>query len=92
MSSGTYFRSNSYYTIEELCGTDNACAAKYGFTWGNHLADDVNTVERIVIPAKNLAEGLYVVGIRARSIVETESQAYGLAAAGAGVVLRDMAR
>lgn len=87
-----YFRSNSYNTLRSMCDDDEACANKYEFTFNNHLADYMNPVERISIPSSDLDQGYYVVGVRARTLTESDSQTYGIAAAGGGLVLHDMAR
>lgn len=91
VSTRTYFRSNSYHTMAALCVDDEDCAQKYDFTFWTNLADYMNPVERIVVASEDLEEGYYVVGVRARSITESDTQAYGLAAAGAGLQLYDMA-
>lgn len=87
-----YFRSNSYNTLRSMCDDDEACANKYEFTFNNHLADYMNPVERISIPSSDLESGYYVIGVRARTLTESDSQTYGLAAAGGGLVLHDMAK
>lgn len=90
MSTREYYRSNCHDTIMELCDVDEACANKYEFTYRTSLADYMNSVERIKISSENLKEGYYVIGIRARSLTESDTQAYGLAVAGGGAVLQDM--
>eukprot|EP00752_Nemacystus_decipiens_P012771 g11310.t1 len=85
-----YFRSNHYATMLAMCGDDEACAQKYEFTFDNDLADNMNPVERISISSAELAVGYYVVGVRAHTLTESETQAYGLAAAGGGLALHDM--
>lgn len=87
-----YFRSNSYDTLVAMCNEDEECADKYEFTFKNSLADYMNTVERIHISSADLDEGYYVIGVRARTLTESDTQTYGIAAAGAGLVLHDMAR
>lgn len=85
-----YFRPNHYATILAMCGDDEACAQKYEFTFQNDLADYMNPVERISISSSELEVGYYVVGVRAHTLTESDTQAYGVAAAGGGLVLHDM--
>ncbi len=87
-----FFRANHYSTILAMCDDhDESCAEKYEFTFQNSLADHMNPVERVYVPASELEEGDYVVGVRARTLTESDNtQAYGLAAAGGGLVLQDM--
>eukprot|EP00903_Cladosiphon_okamuranus_P005711 g5671.t1 len=85
-----YFRANHYATILAMCGEDEACVEKYEFTFQNDLADHMNPVERISISSSELEVGYYVVGVHARTLTESNTQAYGLAAAGGGLVLHDM--
>lgn len=90
VTSRTYYRSNYFSTLVALCGTDEDCVNKYEFTYGNNLADYMNTVERIVVPSEELEEGFYVVCVRARVLTEADSQSYGLAVTGGGLQLHDM--
>lgn len=85
-----YFRANHYDTILAMCGNNEACAQKYEFTFANNLADYMNPVERVYISSAELEVGYYVAGVRARTLTESETQAYGLAAAGGGLELHDM--
>lgn len=85
-----YFRPNHYDTILAMCGSDEACAQKYEFTFENDLADFMNPVERVSIPRSELEDGYYIIGVSARTLTESDTQAYGLAAAGGGLVLHDM--
>ncbi|CAM9147823.1 unnamed protein product, partial [Ectocarpus sp. 8 AP-2014] len=52
----------------------------------------MNPVERVTVPSSDLEEGYYVVGVRARTLTESDVQAYGLAAAGGGLVLHGMSK
>ena len=90
VDTGAYFRSNSYSTIEALCEEDDDCADKYGFTYATKLADHMNPVERTVVSAEDLEEGYYILAVRARTLTESDTQAYGLAASGGGLELRDL--
>lgn len=85
------FRSNHYATFLAMCGGDELCAQKYEFTFDNNLADDMNPVERVSIQSPDLQVGYYVIGVGARSLTESDTQAYGLAAAGGGLSLHDLA-
>ena len=85
-----YFRANHYATMLAMCGDDEECAQKYEFTFENNLADYINPVERVSISSDELEVGYYVVGVRARTLTESDTQAYGLAAAGGDLLLHDM--
>lgn len=88
-----YYRSNHHDTIATMCGTDESCAEKYEFTFENSLADYMNPVERVAVPSTDLEEGYHVVGVRARTLTESDDvQAYGLAAAGGDLVLHGMSK
>ncbi|CAM9356120.1 unnamed protein product, partial [Ectocarpus sp. 8 AP-2014] len=87
-----YYRSNHHDTIATMCGADESCAEKYEFTYENGLADYMNPVERVTVPSSDLEEGYHVVGVRARTLTESDVQAYGLAAAGGGLVLHGMSK
>lgn len=91
VDTGTYFRSNSYSTIKAMCGEDEDCANKYDFTFSNKLADYMNPVERVVVSADELDTGYYVLAVRARTLTESDTQAYGLAVCGGGLELSDLA-
>ncbi|CAM9890231.1 unnamed protein product [Pylaiella littoralis] len=86
-----YFCANHHDTMMAMCGDGNeACAQKYEFTFNDTLADHLNTVERVSISSSDLREGYYVVAVRAHILTESDTQAYGLAAAGGGLLLHDM--
>lgn len=91
VETGQYFRPNSYNTLLAMCGDDESCAQKYEFTFDNKLADYMNPVERVSIPAAELTEGYYVIGVHAHTLTESPTQTYGIAAAGGDLVLLDMA-
>lgn len=77
--------------MKAMCGEDEDCAQKYGFTFSNKLADHMNPVERIVVSADELDTGYYVLAVRARTLTESDTQAYGLAVCGGGLELSDLA-
>eukprot|EP00904_Undaria_pinnatifida_P010529 jgi/Undpi1/6606/HiC_scaffold_20.g09085.m1 len=91
VDTGHYFHSNSHNTMQSLCNDEELCAQKYEFSFNDSLADFINPVERVSIPSTDLEEGYYVVEVQAHTLTESDSQAYGVAAAGGGVVLVDMA-
>ncbi|CAM9260527.1 unnamed protein product [Discosporangium mesarthrocarpum] len=92
-ATGTVFRSNAYDALADLCGANPSeagpCAVTYGLS--ADLADETNTVERVYAEATRVPPGYYVAKVRAKGLTESLSgtQAYGVAAAGGGLVLRD---